>query len=353
MRTSNRRRTGLLGLKLDEVSKIVYCNNIDALFDCFGIPHDPTQWRLFIDSSTASLKDVLLHIGNEHPSIPIVYGRFQKEDYNTMKLILELIKYNSFKWKICCDLKVVAIVTGIRRGYSKHQCFLCTWEGRKDDLHYTDHIWKIRDTRVVGEHSIDYIPLVEAASVILPPLHIKLGLIKNFLIALYRLNPPVLPYLTDFFKLHSSPLKVKAGTLNGPQTNMLLESTDFLSKLSPLEKLAFEGFRKVCESFLGNERADNYRQNVAEMLSEFKEMKVHMSLKIYFIYNHLDFFPDNCGDCSDEQGERFHQDIATIEERFKGKDGTHMLGEYCWSICRDTDPDRHKRKSQRQFFLTK
>lgn len=158
--------------------------------------------------------------------------------------------------------------------------------------------------------------------------------------------------MTEFFKTQLSPNKVKAGTLNGKQTTKLFENTVFLGKLSPLEKRAFEGFRKVCESFLGNERADNYRQIVAEMLSAFKELKVHMSLKIHFMHGHLDFFPDNCGDCSDEQGERFHQDIATIEERFKGKDSTHMMGEYCWSICRDTDPEQHKRKSQRQYFLT-
>lgn len=42
---------------------------------------------------------------------------------------------------------------------------LCTWEGRKDDLHYTDHQWEIREARVVGEHSIDFVPLVDAADV--------------------------------------------------------------------------------------------------------------------------------------------------------------------------------------------
>lgn len=92
---------------------------------------------------------------------------------------------------------------------------------------------------------------------------------------------------------------------------------------------------------------------MSDMMSAFKDMGVNMSLKIHFLYNHLDFFPDNCGENSDEQGERFHKDISVIEERFKGKDGTHMLGEYCWSICRETDPEHHKRKSRRLFFLTK
>jgi hypothetical protein len=38
----------------------------------------------------------------------------------------------------------------------------------------------------------------------------------------------------------------------------------------------------------------------------------------YFLKSHLDFFPENCGSVSDEYGETFHQDTATIEGRYKG-----------------------------------
>lgn len=52
------------------------------------------------------------------------------------------------------------------------------------------------------------------------------------------------------------------------------------------------------------------------------------------INNFLKLFFNNLSRFSDEHGERFHQDIATIEQRFKGENISHMLGEYCWSICR-------------------
>lgn len=39
---------------------------------------------------------------------------------------------------------------------------------------------------------------------------------------------------------------------------------------------------------------------------------LNMSLKIHFLHSHLDFFPENLGDVSDEHGERFHQEIKTI-----------------------------------------
>ena len=37
-----------------------YCNDIDGLMVAVSITHDPDEWRLFIDSSKASLKAVLL-----------------------------------------------------------------------------------------------------------------------------------------------------------------------------------------------------------------------------------------------------------------------------------------------------
>jgi hypothetical protein len=38
----------------------------------------------------------------------------------------------------------------------------------------------------------------------------------------------------------------------------------------------------------------------------------------HFLSSHLDFFGENCGFVSDEHGERFHQDIATMEADTKG-----------------------------------
>lgn len=87
------------------------------------------------------------------------------------------------------------------------------------------------------------------------------------------------------------------------------------------------------------------------MLEAFREINVNMSLKIHFLANHLDFFPDNLGAFSDEHGERFHKDIADIENRFEGKDLKHMLSEYCWYVCRHSKPDSYKRKAKKRVFL--
>ena len=54
-----------------------------------------------------------------------------------------------------------------------------------------------------------------------------------------------------------------------------------------------------------------------------------MSLKIHFLHFHLDFFPPNLGAIS-EQGEQFHQDIATMEKRYQEK-----YGEYAGRLLLD------------------
>ena len=42
-----------------------------------------------------------------------------------------------------------------------------------------------------------------------------------------------------------------------------------------------------------------------------------MSVKMHFLRSHLDYFPHNWGDFSEEQGERFHQDISDMEKRYQ------------------------------------
>ena len=57
-----------------------------------------------------------------------------------------------------------------------------------------------------------------------------------------------------------------------------------------------------------------------------------MSVKIHFLSSHLGFFPENCGSVSDEHGVHFHQDIAAMEGRYKGKLSPSMIADYCWII---------------------
>jgi hypothetical protein len=70
-----------------------------------------------------------------------------------------------------------------------------------------------------------------------------------------------------------------------------------------------------------------------------------MSLKTHFLYSHLDLFPDNLGSVSDEHGERFHQDVSTLENRYQAQRGARVLSVYCWIRKRDVPVAKHRKKS--------
>jgi len=70
-----------------------------------------------------------------------------------------------------------------------------------------------------------------------------------------------------------------------------------------------------------------------------------MSLKIHFLESHLDFFPENLGEVSDEHGERFNQDIMAIVKQYQGKWTSSMLADYCWTLKVDVPDTKYQRKS--------
>lgn len=105
----------------------------------------------------------------------------------------------------------------------------------------------------------------------------------------------------------------------------MLNCKDFPDLLSPIERNSWRSLNDIIEHFLGNRKAENYEEIVRNLVRNFGEMGVNMSLKILILDSHLDFCPDNLGNLSDEHGERFHQDLATIENRFRGKTPVECL----------------------------
>jgi hypothetical protein len=161
-----RKRTANLTDLFSMTGELCYCNDIPALFIKFGIDHDAYEWRLFIDASKSSIKAVLLHNGNVHPSIPVAYSVTMRETYQNMKEILECIRYAENKWAICADFKVIAILTGLQPGYTKYCCFLCLWDSRNRAQHYTRKDWPVRQVGIPGTSYIINLPLVDKQNVI-------------------------------------------------------------------------------------------------------------------------------------------------------------------------------------------
>ena len=73
-----------------------------------------------------------------------------------------------------------------------------------------------------------------------------------------------------------------------------------------------------------------------------------MSIKVHFLFSHIDQFPSNLGD---EQGESFHQDLKVMDDRYKGRWDISMLADYCCSIKRDEPLKTHRRVSTKRRFM--
>ncbi|GBO00950.1 hypothetical protein AVEN_45867-1 [Araneus ventricosus] len=141
-----------------ENDNTVFLLDVTGLIKEFGLPLDVNEWRLFIELSKLSLKMVLLHNGNELPSIPIAYAPHMKETYEQQ--LLHRIKYTQYERSICADLKVVALLMGLQQGFTKFCCFLCGWNSRATDLQYIQKNWSPRMRFTPGKMNVMNTPLV-------------------------------------------------------------------------------------------------------------------------------------------------------------------------------------------------
>ena len=285
---SFRTRQQFLAQFFSMIGGLVYCTDVGGIMQEFGYSHRPEEWRLFFDSSKLSLKAVLLHNENMLPSIPVGYAAHMKKTYENMKNLLQCINYEQYCWQLCGDFKVIAILLALQPGYIQYCCFLCEWDSCARHEHYLKKEWPKRSTLKASTKNVKYTPLVEASKILLPPLHIKLGLIKNFAKAMNEDGAAFKYICNKFFVL--SQAKLIKGIFVGPQINKLLKDEDFDHTLTGIEKVAWNAFRDVAHNFFGNTKAPNYIELVELMIDSFKNMGCNISLKIHFLHSHLDFF---------------------------------------------------------------
>jgi hypothetical protein len=164
----------------------------------FNISHNPLDWRLFIDLSKLSLKAVLVHNGNTLPSIPVGHSVHNKESYENMKILMEAINYDKSQWHICGDLKVIAALLGLQQRFTKYCFFICEWDSRAHSLHYSRKDWHARKSLGPGIMNVENQPLVDPSKILLPSLHLKLGLIKIFVKTMNR-EEAAFAYLREKF----------------------------------------------------------------------------------------------------------------------------------------------------------
>ena len=73
-----------------------------------------------------------------------------------------------------------------------------------------------------------------------------------------------------------------------------------------------------------------------------------MSLKLHFMDSHVEYFPENLGDYSEEQGQRLHQAIKVMQQRYQKRWDENMMVDYCWMLKRDAP---QKESMKRKMIL--
>ena len=186
-----------------------------------GVTYMPGHQRLFIDSSKRSLKCVILHNGNVYGTFPIGHSIELKENHCSVNLVVGSLQYENHNWKTCVDLKMVNFLLGQQSGYTKYPCFLCFWDSRAKQKHWCTTSWPERRSLNCDVRNVVNDPPVDRNNTLLPPQHIKLGIMKQSVNAL--------DHDSDCFKYISAAFpglneeKTKGRILDGPQIRKLMK----------------------------------------------------------------------------------------------------------------------------------
>ena len=131
---------------------------------------------------------------------------------------------------------MIVFFLGLQGGYTKHSCFLCLWDSRAAEQHYVVKTRPPREDLTSGFHDVLNSPLIERSKILLPPLHIKLMLAKQFVKSL-KPTSRAFRYVRQMFP-SISVAKVKRGIFVGPQLRRKLASEELDGQMCNLERNA-------------------------------------------------------------------------------------------------------------------
>lgn len=124
--------------KNDEASEFAVCTGFEELLPTL-IYYQKDNWRIFLDANAKVLVVCLIHNGNKMATFPLAVSRNTKETYERIKIVLELLNYETNRWLVIGDFKMIAILRGLQLGRPKHMCPFCLFDILEDniDIKYT------------------------------------------------------------------------------------------------------------------------------------------------------------------------------------------------------------------------
>ena len=174
---------------------------------------------------------------------------------------------------------MINFLLGQHSGYTKYPCLLRLWNSRARDVHWEQKEWPPKIDMTANKADITDEPLVPRDKVIILPLRIKPGLMKQFVKALL-VDGCCFNYICNFFPGFRNE-KFKAGVFDGPQIQKIMRHPGFVESMTVMESAAWISFPLVVKIFLGNTNTDNYKEFVKDLLFNFQNLGVKMSIKLH------------------------------------------------------------------------
>ena len=167
--------------------------------------------------------------------------------------------------------------------------FLCTWNSWDHAQHYTKKDWPSREELVpCKERNVINDPLVDRQNILPTTAHqarlsqaVHQGSGQGWW-QLHLLVP-------GFSRIDHG----EAGIFDGPQIRQLIRDPEFENSMNEVELEAWKAFVLVVKNFLGNNKARNYTELVNNMLITFRNLGCNMSVKMHYLFSHMDWFPEN------------------------------------------------------------
>ena len=125
------------------------------------------------------------------------------------------------------------MLLGQQSGYTKYFYFLCEWDGKDRSKHWIKRKWPLKKSLTLGCKNILHPSLVDRSNIILSPLHIKLGLMKQFVKALKK-QGACFQYICKKFP-NLSAEKVKQELLAGSRIRKHTKVAEFQSNMTDVE----------------------------------------------------------------------------------------------------------------------
>ena len=141
------------------------------------------------------------------------------------------------------------------------------------------------------------------------------------------------------------------GIFDGPDISKLAKDLHFIESKNDVDQELGHLSSQISNSeFPWEWKKQTTAEPVDELIQNYKEPGANMSIKIHFLHNHSNNFPENCKGISDKQVERFHQDIKLMKERYQGRWDKRVMADYCRGLKRDKSYRHHSRRSKKKIF---